>query len=395
MARHGNPFIIGTLATGAGFADRSAELARIEQALGSPGGRLVVFGERRLGKSSTLGMAAARLRKRGRAVAVVDLATATTTEDAVRRVLEAVRQAIGRDWQEWLPALLRRFRATVTLAPQADPTGLSPIGVTLEPRLAAEPATQVMGDALLAVQAELARRRQRMAIVLDEFQRLRQLDAKGEGSWWPLKAALEGSPNASYVLAGSERALIEQLVADKKQALWKLVDVLPMGPIPQGEMTAWLQERAAATGQQWGPAVAEAVVRLAGDRTRDIVQLARAVWGATQARKAPTDVTVATALDTLAQEQAALHRRVWADCSRTAQVLLKVLAIEPEVRFLAEEVLRRHRLGAKTTVQRTLRGLVERELLVVRSERGGYAFDDPFFRRWIELEVVRTDAVWR
>lgn len=76
--------------------------------------------------------------------------------------------------------------------------------------------------------------------------------------------------------------------------------------------------------------------------------------------------------------------------SRTAQLLLSVLTIEPDVRFLAEETLRRHQLGAKTTVQRTLRGLVERELLVVRPQRGGYAFDDPFFRRWIELEAVRT-----
>jgi len=391
MARpHPNPFIIGTLATGAGFADRTAELARVEQALGSPGGRLVVFGERRLGKSSTLGMAAARLRKQGRAVAIIDLATATTAEDAVRRVLEAVRRAIGQDWQQWLPSLLRRLRATVTLAPQADPSGLSPIAVTLEPRLAGERATQVLGDALLAVQAEVSRRRKRLGIVLDEFQRLRELDAKGEGSWWPLKAALEGSPDVSYVLAGSERSLIEQLVADKKQALWKLADVLPMGPIPQREMAAWLHARAAATGQDWSPAVVEAVVRLAGDRTRDIVQLARAVWDASHGQKAPADASVSAALDTLVGEQAALHRRVWADCSRTAQLLLSVLTIEPDVRFLAEETLRRHRLGAKTTVQRTLRGLVERELLVVRPQRGGYAFDDPFFRRWIELEVVRT-----
>ena len=262
--------------------------------------------------------------------------------------------------------------------------------MTLEPRLAGEPATQVLGDALLAVQAEVSRRRKRLGIVLDEFQRLRQLDAKGEGSWWPLKAALEGSPDVSYVLAGSERSLIEQLVADKKQALWKLADVLPMGAIPQREMAAWLHARAAATGQDWSPAVVEAVVRLAGDRTRDIVQLARAVWDASHGQKAPADASVSAALDTLVREQAALHRRVWADCSRTAQLLLSVLATEPDVRFLAEETLRRHRLGAKTTVQRTLRGLVERELLVVRPRRGGYAFDDPFFRRWIELEVVGT-----
>jgi hypothetical protein len=45
-------------------------------------------------------------------------------------------------------------------------------------------------------------------------------------------------------------------------------------------------------------------------------------------------------------------------------------------------------LGPKSTVQSANTRLVESEYLVERP-KGGYDFDDPLFRRWIELNVLR------
>jgi hypothetical protein len=90
-----NPFVGGTLASGRQFADREAEVRRVVAALASAGQRLVVYGEARLGKSSTLERAAEQAREGGTPVAIASLATASGPVDAARRVLSAVQQELG------------------------------------------------------------------------------------------------------------------------------------------------------------------------------------------------------------------------------------------------------------------------------------------------------------
>src|SRR5215213_1152734 len=85
-----NPFLIGHLAEGEGFCDREREVERISTALLDASSRLVVYGDRRLGKSSALLAAANVARSRGQAVALVDLANATGAAAAAQRVLTAV-----------------------------------------------------------------------------------------------------------------------------------------------------------------------------------------------------------------------------------------------------------------------------------------------------------------
>jgi hypothetical protein len=94
---------------------------------------------------------------------------------------------------------------------------------------------------------------------------------------WPLKELLERHRRIGYVLAGSERTIIEQMIGNKKTGLWKLVDVLDMKPIEPEILNRWLVERAAARRLELSSEAAGAIIRLAWPRTRDIVQLARAV----------------------------------------------------------------------------------------------------------------------
>ncbi len=95
-----NPFIIGHPAEGEHFADRETEVDRIAKAFADPSGRLMVYGDRRLGKSSAVHRAATIARERGTAVAIVDLATATSATAAAQRVLAAVHREIGERWRD-------------------------------------------------------------------------------------------------------------------------------------------------------------------------------------------------------------------------------------------------------------------------------------------------------
>jgi hypothetical protein len=385
-----NPFIIGFPAEGGHFADRETEVRRIVVALTDPASRLVVYGDRRQGKTSAILAAAAEARANGENVALVDLAKVTSMEAAAQRVLDAVHRELGRRWKDTAVSLMQRMRhAQVAITTTADPITGAPsvsFSVTSPRATAAAPVRpgQVFVDALNAVEEELRERGETLGLALDEFQRLARWDGEID---WLLKGTLESHRRISYVLAGSEKSLIEQMLDAKKAGLWKVAEILDLQPIPVALFAAWITARAAATGVVIPDAVARQVVAVAGPRTRDVVQLARVLWDVLPDDATATAADVAHALQVLVTEQSALYLRAWerleSDAHRT---LLVLMAHDPHVEPTGTETLRRWPLRPKSTMARIVTQLIEEEL-VVREADGAYRFDDPFFQRWIATNV--------
>lgn len=86
-----NPFRIGEHVSGYHFADREAEVARVREAMLSASS-LLVYGPRRMGKSSTIQNAAAAARRsRPKPIVVTaDVATATNLFDVSARLLRSL-----------------------------------------------------------------------------------------------------------------------------------------------------------------------------------------------------------------------------------------------------------------------------------------------------------------
>lgn len=380
-----NPFIIARLPAAEAFADRVQEVRRIAAAFREPGGKLLVYGDRRLGKSAALHVAAAKARSASLPVAVVDLSTVSGPAEAANQILTAVHRAVGRSWTDLFKAVAKAL--SVQISATADPAagGLPTVAVTVASTRPAEERYLLVTDVLTAVEAELRRRGKRLGLALDEFQRIHEWG--GEDAEWALKGATERHEAISYVLAGSSRSLIEDMVADKSRALWKLFDLLQMGPIDPVELAIWIRKRARRAGVAMSDDSAQAIVRVAGPRTRDVVQLARHVWARGRPSRRATLNDVAEAMDTLVREQDAIQRRVWATIDATAQDILRLLAADPNVAITSAETLARYDLGAKSSVHRGMVNLVKAELLTV-AESGRYLYDDPFFRRWVQLYTL-------
>ncbi len=386
-----NPFIIGFPAEGRHFADREAEVRRIVTALTDPASRLVVYGDRRQGKTSAILAAAAQARANGENVALVDLSKVTSMEAAAQRVLDAVHRELGRRWKDAAMSIVQRMRnAQVSITTTADPSGIPSVSFSVTP--AAQKTTspvragQVFVDTLNAVEEELRERGETLGLALDEFQRLARWDDEID---WLLKGTLESHRRISYVLAGSEKSIIEQMLDTKKAGLWKVAEILDLQPIPIALFAPWIVERATSSGVRLSVEVAEQLIAVAGPRTRDVVQLARVLWDLLPDQAVATRDDVAKALEVLVTEQSALYLRSWerleSDAHRT---LLVLMAHDPQVEPTGTDTLRRWPLRPKSTMARIVTQLVDEEL-VVRESDGSYRFDDPFFRRWIEVNVFR------
>lgn len=381
-----NPFIIGHHAEGDGFCDRRAEVQRIAATLRDPSSRMLVYGDRRLGKSSTIHEAARLVRQEGQPVVVVDLAVASTAPVAAQRILAAVHRELGTRWKDLATRLLSRLRpGAFSLQATTDAQGQPSVTFQVTPSVAARDAPLVT-EVLDAVEAELTARNLTLGLGLDEFQRMGRW--YGDDIAWQLKELLERHRRIAYVLAGSERALVEQMLKNRKAGLWKVVDVLDMRPIPVGEMARWISARATSTGVTLDLIIAAGIVRLAGPRTRDIVQLARATWDWSRSDGESARDAAEQAMEDLVLEQGALHQRQWDRLTDVTRSILVALARNAEVQILAAKTLTDFGLGPKSTVSSALDDLVGREVLVRRGQHGGaYNFDDPFFRRWVQIST--------
>jgi hypothetical protein len=379
--RQRNPFEIGLIARGNHFADREEEVARIASVLRSPGSRLVVYGDRRLGKSSAVDRAAQAARKAKCTVVVATLATATDPADAAQQIVRGVREQVGRNWRATLDGVAGRLQASMELTPPSAMGEPGAVRFEFGLREHALERRNLLWEALGAVNAQMEAEGRTLGIAIDEFQRIHEWG--GEDAEWALKAALETHRNLAYVLAGSKRHLIEGMITSKSRALWKQVDVLPFQPIDPEVLAEWIHDHARRAGVLLPLPACDRIVGLAGPRTRDVVQLARAVWDAALRSGSDEEGLVEAALETLVQEQGALFSALWRGLQATDQRILRALAAEPDIALQSTQALQRYRLGPKSTVSSALVRMVDNEVLA-RDDAGRYSFDDPFFRRWVQ-----------
>ncbi len=377
-----NPFRIGGVVTGDHFADRAEELRRIEQALLDPGDKLLVYGPRRMGKSSTLDRALARVSERDGAVAFrADLSGATTVTDIANRILQAATGALGRRWQDVVSRLAQALTINVTL--QLDPsTGMPVLTIGARGRVGPlEEQRASLERVLSSLEQVAAERGLRIGVVLDEFQTIHRFG--GEEAEWHFRGIIQHHQHVSYVAAGSDITLIEAMQG-KGRAFYQLFRPLYHGPIDDAFFARWIDERLLGAGVE-PHGVGERIVAAAGPRTRDVVELARAVYDAAAPGGEVTDAVMAAAVGELLAMYGEQFRRIWDELPGSQQNVLRAVAAgEAQLYGRASQEL----FGFRSTAEiaQAVRALIDREILA--TEGGGLTFDSPFMRAWVAQHAL-------
>lgn len=386
-----NPFRIEGVVEPPYFTDRADEVRRVRDALLTAPGRLLVYGERRMGKTSVLHMARrAAERRRGRVV-FADLSTASSPTDMANRVLAAATRVLGRRWRDLVAALVSHLRVRLELYP--DPiTGLAipSIEASLRARDDMEQHESLV-SVLDALDAMAGERNTTLGIILDEFQEIHRFG--GEAAEWRLRGAIQHHQRISYVLAGSDTSLIRAMTGPKR-AFYEMFDLLALGPIDPEHMARWIDERLAGAGVEV-PGLGERVVAVAGPRTRDIVRLARAAFEALRALPATTSPSphdaedvARRALERVVAEEDDRMRAVWSNLTPMQQNVLRAVAWDG-AGLAARETLTRFGLGHGGTARNTALALAERGLLERREDTATrFGFDSPFARAWVVVNAL-------
>src|SRR3954453_4096330 len=211
-----NPFRFGALALGEAFTDREREVAELSADMRN-GQDVVVFAPRRYGKSSLIWRVAQRLVRRRVLVAQVDLMRAPTKERLAEKLAHAIYDDLA------TPLLRARERLRVFSELRVQPT------VTVDPQdgsvsfgfdaHAARPRREATLEDLFALPGKLASDRgRRVALVLDEFQEVMDVDP---GLLKLMLSVFQEQGDVAHVFLGSKRHMIERIFNDENEPFWR------------------------------------------------------------------------------------------------------------------------------------------------------------------------------
>lgn len=377
MATQKNPFRIGDHVTGPYFTDRAEVVGRILGALRDPA-RLLVFGPRRVGKSSAIAVAAERARAEGILVVRADLATASGLVDIANRLLSSLSRQRPRDR---LAAFAADLAPNVTLTFD-HVTGVPRIAFGVERRRAPEDRQRRSLEEVIERLSVEAADGDRVAVVLDEFQAIRRFG--GETAEWHLRDLMQRHGEVSFVCAGSEVSLIHGML-DKDRAFFRAFELLHVGPMDPDHLGPWIDSRLSSAGVG-AEGVGAAVIRMAGPRTQDVLQVARHVYTRALPRRATKADDVEAAMIDVVREEDPVIRATWLELTTHQQNVLRAVAAGVAQLF---STATRERFGLPTssTVATAVDALESRGLLF--RDEGKLTLDSPFVRLWIVREVLQ------
>jgi uncharacterized protein len=230
-------------------------------------------------------------------------------------------------------------------------------------------------DALESLASE---RNVTFTVVLDEFQEIHSLG--GEQAEWRLRGVVQHHQHVSYVFAGSKPSLIRRM-QQKNRAFYQLADRLPFGPIDSNHLVEWIDRRMDESGAR-SDGAGEMIVRCAGPRTRDVVQLARKTFDHARGEKVANEGSVRAAFLELIGEEDDSVRLYWNGLTAPQQNVLRAIAAgEPQL--TGQGARRRFSLSSPAAVQKALEKFEEDGMVVRSGEGGGYVCDSPFVRGWL------------
>ncbi len=174
-----------------------------------------------------------------------------------------------------------------------------------------------------------------------------------------------------------------------KGALYKMVDKMPFGPMDAQYLASWIDSRLTSAGVK-AARVGTNIVRAAGPRTRDVVQVARKCFDLTHSKGKATSDDVDEAFREIVEEEFDLLLSHWDSLTAHQQNVLRAVAAGLKG-LTTRESLKRFGLGTSGTAVNTANTLVRGGYLIKNdpyshkrvASSTGYEFDSPFFKSWV------------
>ncbi|MGD0282802.1 MAG: ATP-binding protein [Dissulfurispiraceae bacterium] len=369
-----NPFNIGVAQERDDFCNRVTEkedllkYARNAQ-------KVVVYSPRRYGKSSLMYQVQKHLAKEGFLNAYADFFSITSESEMIGKFATAVLRGAGKGVDQRslfgkLKDVFTRFIPSIEMTPEG-------FNISAKFDKSANP-DMLLADVLDGIQAFAKQKKEKVCIVLDEFQEIVNLpeSKKIEGI---IREHIQRQKDIAYFFVGSRRSILLDMFTDKSRPFYKSAFRYSLKEITIDEFVPFISQKFTGTGKKCAKEFAVTIYTLVRGYPYYVQKLAYQVWDLTE--KECTNDIIQRAYNILVKTEAVDFEGIWSGLALGQRALLKAIAQQPTKSLYNKEYLDQHDLSVGGA-QRATDALQSRDL-IEKDEDGKIRLTDPIMAAWL------------
>lgn len=206
------------------------------------------------------------------------------------------------------------------------------------------------------------------------------------------RSTIQRHQHITYILAASTRHLIDRLHGSEGPfyGMFGRLEVKPIDPVRFAE---WIDTQFLQSGIR-ADRIGETCIRLVGERTRDILQLARRAFDLAAPTRNASASTVEEALASLLEDSDSEFFDLWAPLAPLKKTILKVISDSGGTADFTTATLTPYGLHPSSSIGQACRDLMRMRstgfdnrtpiILRISEHPAKYTFDNPFFRAWVK-----------
>lgn len=364
-----NPFKYGCIVTGDDFCDRPELVGQLKGYIQS-GQNAVVYGERRVGKTSVVFHAASK--SKPRKPLVIDFMGIKSADSLLKRILRAVVAQEKR--KGVLAAVLKRFaaiRPTLSL----DPVTALPT-VSFDASL--EMKAESIGEAIGFIKDLYGE--SKVVVIIDEFQDVLDLPESQE-AMAVLRGAIQYQTNIPYIFVGSVRHRMDAIFATNDSPFFKSAIPLEVGLIPKDKFIAFISRKMKKGKRNITSESIDRIFEITNSITGDVQQLCEALWNVSRQGDKIDAGSIQKALALIFSRE----RNAYENYVRLATNLqfksLVAIARNGGKNIFSIDFMKAGGFNNASSLRRCVQRLITLNILF--EYKGEYRFVNPFFRAWI------------
>lgn len=372
---HLNPFKFGDPVEGDYYLPRP-ELARTVAQFLENRIHVVLIGPRRFGKTSFALNLLKLFEERSYSCLFVDIFNITSHRDFLQQMLRALKSSKG-----WKGKLKELFHSIPKLRPkitaEIDPdTGQPSLGLTVD-----HSSERDIKEMIQDVLAGLEFLGEKVFVVIDEFQKVTEIDDKG---WLEatLRTHMQQLRNTAFLFTGSRRTIIYDMLNNPTRPLYRSCQPIEFPSFGE-EFTDWVVEKFESIGTQCEREAIEHLRELVQD-TPNYVQMV-CFHLVARGKNKITVKEVDHALGTVVRQNAYAYQTLLTSLTPTQQRTLRLAGKEGKQIF-SKELLQKYEISSGPALASSIRSLKDKGILDEEGTgRGTVIFDDPLFAIWFQI----------
>jgi hypothetical protein len=364
-----NPFKYGSIVLGKDFCGRKDLLKQITRHM-QASQNIVVFGERRIGKSSLVYEAVRKLR--GTHILYMDLLGIKSIDALCKRMLRAIVTLEKRtSWVTKIIKTLSHLRPTITTDP-----------VTSMPIVSFDASVELKANSIQEVLdlIESISKKKRFVVVFDEFQDILKTNDAGDAIAL-LRSKIQFHSNIPYVFIGSIRHKMDEIFTSPSSAFFKSAIPISVDPLLYEEFSKFLIKKFEKGQRKILEETLKQVFEIANNITGDIQQLCETLWEVTAERDVVSPDNLKAALELIFSREQKSYETFVGLLTDFQLKCLSALAWQGGKRIYSMDFIKVVGPHSSASVNRAMTRMIDINILFKSGKE--IRFVNPFFKAWL------------